>query len=250
MARVEGREDLADYYDRPGVIEDYIEQRFADPVGRLLHENQVARVNGLIAENGVTMALEIAPGPGRITAGVRGLRAGLAVDTSLAMISIATGEVLDTGVPWAFVRGSGFALPLRDGSIPFAFSFRFLRHLRRGERARVLRELRRVLQPGGGFLFDAPNARVERPYRTLVGYDRFPVYDELWTKEALVGELEAAGLRVASMDGNVRHFFTQSLAAKLMARMGMPRAADASVRALEALNVGEPFEWLVLCVSP
>jgi SAM-dependent methyltransferase len=239
--------DLADYYERPDVVHSYIQDRFSDPVGRLLHENQVARLNALIRDAGVETALEIAPGPARLTAEVRGIRAGVALDTSPEMLAAAAGRLRTAEVPWSLIRGSAFAIPLGDSTIPFAYSLRFLRHLREGSRARVLAEVRRVLRPGGTYLFDAPPARVERLDRSLVGYDPFPVYDELWTRQGLVGELERAGFRVDAMEGNVQHFFTQSLLGKLSSRFGVPRMGDASVRALESLNVGEPFEWLVVC---
>lgn len=62
------------------------------------------------------------------------------------------------GLPGAaFVRGSALALPFADGSVGAATFFDVLEHLPVGSEASALRELRRVLRPGGALLLSTPN---------------------------------------------------------------------------------------------
>ena len=70
--------------------------------------------------------------------------------------------------------------------------------------------MRRTLRPGGALVIDAQNRAVSLPHRQRKGLDRYPVFDALYAHEELVGEIEAAGFRLAHTAGLIRHFGLQS----------------------------------------
>jgi demethylmenaquinone methyltransferase/2-methoxy-6-polyprenyl-1,4-benzoquinol methylase len=94
------------------------------------------------------VVVDLATGSGVSTVGLR--RAGrtvVGVDVSLRMLRAAEDDYGGPGWAPRFVCADGFALPLRDGAVgavTIAFGIRNLR-----PRADALREIRRVLKPGG-----------------------------------------------------------------------------------------------------
>lgn len=77
-------------------------------------------------------------------------RAGVevvAVDPSSGMVQEARRQALGTGLPVSVARASADALPLPDGSVDRAMANHVLYHV--PDRVQALRELRRVLKPGG-----------------------------------------------------------------------------------------------------
>lgn len=131
-------------------------------------------------------------GPGHVAAYLadRGARV-LGVDLSPGMLAQAP-----PGLPVA--AGDLLALPLADGALAAAVAFYSLIHLPAGSEVAALRELRRVLAPGGTLL-----AAVH------VG-DEVRHLDEMWGRpvsldfrffpiQALTGWLREAGLRVVAV---------------------------------------------------
>jgi SAM-dependent methyltransferase len=66
----------------------------------------------------------------------------------------------------SLLQGSGFALPFRDGSLPVVYASQVLHIFDAQGRLAVMREVRRVLQPGGRFVFDMKNLATH-PWRYL-----------------------------------------------------------------------------------
>lgn len=71
----------------------------------------------------------------------------IAVDPSPAMVRDAQRQAIGHGLPVHAARAGAEALPLPDGSVDRAMANHVLYHV--PDRARALRELRRVLKPGG-----------------------------------------------------------------------------------------------------
>jgi SAM-dependent methyltransferase len=91
------------------------------------------------------------------------------IDTSEGMLA----QARKNGIAQAFavVRGSAQALPFADGSFDFSYSINVLHHLRsREEQREALREMARVVKPGGLFFIQEINAdnAVFRFYMTVL----------------------------------------------------------------------------------
>ena len=119
-------------------------------VHRKAYETAAARARGL-------RVLDVGCNNGY---GTRALAAEAAsvvgVDVSPALIA----RAIATGVPdnVEFRRVDGGALPFEDGAFDLVTSFQVIEHVE--DTDAFLREIRRVLKPGGGALFTTPNAAV------------------------------------------------------------------------------------------
>ena len=63
--------EIQSAYSGERMAASYVANRFQSELNRLLHERQVAAVNRVMSEARPQHALEIAPGPGRVTRDVR-----------------------------------------------------------------------------------------------------------------------------------------------------------------------------------
>ena len=66
--QVETPADIANYYKKNSVANNYIKKRFTDPINALEHQKQVNVINKIIFETNSKKILEFAPGPARLTA--------------------------------------------------------------------------------------------------------------------------------------------------------------------------------------
>ncbi len=242
MQPVHEREKLKTYYQDEKLAQEYVAKRFRDPRGAVIHREQVDVVNGIIAEHRIANALELAPGPARATREVHGLTRGVAVDASQQMLDIAR-AVVDPAV-WDLRQGDIYDLDLGE-TFPLLFTFRFIRHLKRDQRARVYEVVRRHLDTGGWFVFDAPNVTVELPLRTAHP-EKFPVFDELWQQDELRKELAAEGFTVERLCGSMKWHGIQRVVSKVFS-YGLTGVGTAIVGALDRLPGDEPLEWTVVC---
>ncbi len=130
----------------------------------------------------------------------------LGVDASLPSLRTARRHARASGVRVAYVAGDAARLPLRDGVVDAVVAADVLEHL--DDLGAVLREVTRVLRPGGLLLFDTP-ARSWRTRLTLIwgaellGWipSRAHVYERLLTPPELVGRCAEAGLLVRELRG-------------------------------------------------
>lgn len=240
MALATEREIQQHYSDRATAAA-YVGRRFVSELHRLLHDRQVAAVQRVLDRSGAGDALEIAPGPGRVTRDVRPRGRLVCLEFNESMIEQGRPAC---GPAASWVRGNGFRLPFAE-AFDLVYSFRFIRHFRRADRERLYAEVRRVLRPGGWFVFDAVNERLSRPLR-LAHPEEYPVYDKLYSPGELRDELTAAGFAAVALEPVQKCLKLQSWSQVFLG----PRCGPlnrAVIRTLERLPRRDGLEWVVTC---
>jgi len=238
--------ELQSYYKDRGVVDAYMDRRTAQPLNGVLHERQVGFLNATLAARTPHAVLEIACGPGRLTAAMRGVPFGVAVDASPAMLETAQRRLNGTAGHWEFLRTDAFVLPFRDASFDAAYTLRFVRHFQLADRQRLYSEVRRVLRPRGLFIVDALNRAVSLPHRLKRGLERYKIYDELYQRDEIEAELHNAGFRVVAVEGILRHFNLQQPLNRLR-RVGFGGVAKRLIASLERLPGNNPSTWMLHC---
>lgn len=238
-------------YEDVYVAEGYIKQRFGHAWGKLLHSKQVAAVNRVIEEAQTKNILEIAPGPARLATELKGVRHGLMIDNSAAMLTVAQHRLEAAGIAhlWQLQKGNAFELEKIGQKFSFVFTFRFIRHFRQDERGRLYSSIGHCLEPRGLLLFDVVNKTIrqqidlENPVRPK---DELNVFDETYSSESFADEMRKYGFRVLRCMPILNHFFLQSW---ISHRLGyrLPGFSSALVRSLEVIPSREPLEWIALC---
>lgn len=236
-------EELKSYYQDAQVVESYLQRRTAQPLNGLLHRRQVALLNEIVRSVRPQRVLELACGPGRLTAEIQNVPFGVAVDASLPMLALARRRVARAN--WQFLRSDAFRLPFANEAFELVYSARFVRHFELEDRQRLYAEIRRVLAPKGFFLVDALNFDTSYPARLERGLERYRIYDVLYRPGEAEQELAAAGFRVVRVEGLLRHFPLQRRINRMRFRLG--RLARWLIAALEYLPGNEPQTWMILC---
>jgi ubiquinone/menaquinone biosynthesis C-methylase UbiE len=245
MKPIDQRADLERYYRDRAVIGTYMQRRTAEPLNGVLHRRQVRFLNQVLAAAGLHAVLEIACGPGRLTAEIRRVQLGAAVDTSFGMLKAAVQRLDGEASCWSFLRTDAFALPFRSEVFDAVYTLRFVRHFQLDDRQRLYDEVRRVLRPNGLFIIDALNRDVSHPYRVRRGLEHYKIYDVLYRQGEVEGELRAAGFRVAKMEGILRHASVQRPLNRLRL-LGMDRLAKVLISAVEHFPSRQPSTWMVV----
>ena len=246
MTTIERPDQLRRYYQDQGVATEYMDLRTTQPLNGVLHRRQVAFLNDALARYAPATVLEIACGPGRLTTAMRGVRRGVAVDSSAAMLATALRRMPAADGAWTFLRTDAFVLPFRAEAFDAAYTLRFIRHFHDAERERLYAELRRVLRPHGLFMVDALNRDVSYPYRLKRGLEHYPIYDALYRRDEIVAELRAAGFEVVRIAPMLRHAPLQRALNRLR-RVRLDAVARALIGALEHLPETRPSGWMLLC---
>jgi ubiquinone/menaquinone biosynthesis C-methylase UbiE len=246
MTPIDQPPELQRYYQDRDVAHEYMQRRTRQPLNGVLHGRQIQFLNRVIAERAPARVLEIACGPGRLTTAMRGIRLGVAVDSSPAMLETAQHRLNGQAATWSFLRTDAFVLPFRSESFDAAYTLRFVRHFQLADRQRLYQEVRRVLRPRGLFMIDALNRDVSYPYRVKRGLQRYQIYDVLYRREEIESELQAAGFRVAAVEGIIKHFTVQRVLNRLR-RVKLGRLAAALIASLEHVPGGNPETWMLLC---
>jgi len=242
---IKGSAQIRDAYRDEQVADEYVERRFREPVGALLHARQVAYITRTLTGLKPRRVLELAPGPARLTTDVApacGIRPVL-IDASAQMLATARRRLGAGGTSWPLVQGDAFRLPF--GSVfDCVYTFRLIRHFEQEDRSRLYAEIARVLRPGGTLIFDAVNEDVSAPIRR-----RDPAahkhYDALFRPDALRSELAAVGFSVVELHGVQRRY---PLLAGLQVLVA-PRSRLLARSAMEVVDRtgGAPLEWIVNC---
>lgn len=147
-------------------------------------------------ESGETV-LDLGTGSGyalRALRETRDIGRGIGLDGSLAMARNASEYTDDSAL--GFVGGDFHDLPLRDGAVDHVWSMEAFYYSQ--QPLEVLREVRRVLRPGGTF-FCAVNF-FEESVHTHEWQERIDVEMQLWSHERYRAAFREAGLYVATQD--------------------------------------------------
>jgi ubiquinone/menaquinone biosynthesis C-methylase UbiE len=233
--------DIQSAYTSPDVAQEYIARRFANELHGLLHDRQVAAVQRVMNQTKRQRILEIAPGPGRLTRDLRPTGPLICLEYNEGMIEQGRGACRGKA---AWIRGNGFSLPF-DACFDLVYTFRFIRHFHRADRDRLYAQVRRVLLPGGYFVFDAVNERVSRPLREA-NPSEYPIYDKLYRPEDLRSELADAGLEVVTL-APVQKFLRMQSHSQWLLGPRAPWLNRLVIRGLERLSCRDGLEWIVTC---
>lgn len=233
--------ELQDAYRGEQVASRYVSTRFLCESNRLLHERQVAAAQRLLDAIGSGAALEIAPGPGRITRDVRPRGRLVCLEYNEGMLAEGR-AACSPSVEW--IQGNAFDLPF-GAEFDLVWTFRFIRHFHASDRYRLYDEVRSALRPGGWFLMDAVNETQSLPLRKARPED-YPIHDELYREETLRNELRKAGFDVVDLRPVQKFHRAQHLCDVYVGPRwkGLNRAL---VRGLEALPRRSSLEWIVTC---
>lgn len=243
-----GKNEIRDAYRDPTVAEEYIGRRFLAPLGALLHARQVGVLKKEVRQRTPRRALEIAPGPGRVTTDVLSALPSLTVmDASAQMLAVARRRVMETALPArvAWCQGDAFQLPF-GGVFDLVFTFRLIRHFEQADRQKLYRQIGAVLQPGGTLIMDVVNREVSAPLRAAALPDEYRHFDALLTVPELRQELSECGFQVVALHG-VQHRF--SLLQRLQILLA-PRCwwlARMLLEVVDRSTGGEPLEWIAVC---
>lgn len=182
-------------YQPRDVAREYSRVRFSNATGALLHQREVHWVNRALQNRRPCRVLEIACGPGRLTAELQFEGAGVALDASCEMLAAAREAVKasERSMNWQFLRGDAFRLPFHE-AFDFVVSFRLIRHFVCAERRMLYAEVRSALRPQGVFLMDALNRRGRPGPRLPKPTGGFgDLHDEAYTEVELRRELVESG---------------------------------------------------------
>lgn len=118
--------------------------------------------------------LDLGCGPGMLLAALQGQRTTVGIDVSLEWLVVARRLSLASGVRAHLAAGYAEALPLASGSIGGVCALDVLEHV--GDQAATVREVNRVLMPGGVFAAATPNrfSLASEPHVNLWGVGWLP----------------------------------------------------------------------------
>jgi SAM-dependent methyltransferase len=242
---IKGRQELQKAYQDHEVAREYIARRFETPIGALLHAQQLRAVREVIETHALRRALEIAPGPARLTFDLAPLFTSVTlVDASREMLGEARRRLGQRCANVRLVQGDAFRLPV-SGPFDVVYTFRLLRHFDRSDRIALYRRIAATLAPGGWLLFDAVNARAAGPIRARAKPGELRHFDALLTPDDLVAEVGECGFVIDRLV-NVQ----KRMAALMWCQIYLAPRSTALARVLMRMiqrTGGDPLEWVVVC---
>lgn len=163
---------------------EYDKIRLGNPRGALLSQLDIRLVNSMLQVPADTTLLEIGAGTGRFTLPIleRGYKI-VATDINASLLEGLRAKVADAGVAkrCTIQTENVFELSFEDNSFDYVYSFHVLpRFLTLEDQATAIKEVGRVIKPGGYFLFNYRNSR--SPYNLLY---RGPAASPVEIKRAL-----------------------------------------------------------------
>ena len=243
--QVETPADIANYYKKNSVANNYIKKRFTDPINALEHQKQVSVINKIIFETNSKKILEFAPGPARLTAELE-VENGTSIDISKSMLEIAQKRMKDLGKKWHFRQGDIFKLTLKE-QYDLVFAFRFFLHFKRQERDKIYSKVRESLRDEGFLVMEVMNCKVVKLLRKILGRSKYFVYDEIYTKTEFVKEIELNGFRLLKLYPVLSNFWLQAIISRPLKIIGFRNSAFKLVSFFERNRSKNPYEWVALC---
>ncbi len=241
--------ELKEYYQDKECAEKYLEKRFSFPLGRILHEKQITVINSYIISDNISTILELACGPGRLTADINlsMFEKGIAVDASEEMLNIAQRRLskIDKKGKWSLRKEDIFAMDLKE-KFDLVYTFRFIRHFKRDDRTKIYRVVRKHLKEKGLFIFDVVNKDISLPLRTKEGEDNYPVYDKLFTKKEFVNEMQEEGFGINKMIPVYPYY---NILSKIQIYLGpkIPKLTYQILKFIEFNFKNRNLEWIAVC---
>jgi ubiquinone/menaquinone biosynthesis C-methylase UbiE/uncharacterized protein YbaR (Trm112 family) len=205
---------LADEAEPPalggGGIDPFVQRYISATNGRMYFDliGKLTRypIPDLRAPAGTGAFLDIGCNWGRwcVAAARLGYRA-IGIDPSLRAVLAARRVAAQHGVDASFVVADARHLPLQDGCVQLAHSYSVLQHLAKSHVRQALREVRRVLAPGGRSMVQLPSTLglVSACKIALRGSRRPTAFDvRYWTREELRATFERlVGPSALDVDG-------------------------------------------------
>lgn len=241
-------------YQDKNVAEKYIDNRFKWSWNRLLHESQVRFLNQLIQDKKIESALELAPGPARLTTEITGIKRGKMIEASEEMIEVASRRLKDNNLDhvWDLNVGNAFDLSGIDQTFDLVYTFRFIRHFEEQDRNRLYSEIKSCLAKNGLLVFDVVNKPTRNKIDNIESANRvnnpekLPVYDVTYNKIEFKQEMMSHGFKVLDLYPYINHYFLQSwISYKFDLRI--PKVSNKIVQLLEKIPSSTPLEWIAVC---
>jgi len=247
---ISGHTGIRTAYRDETVAREYVDTRFREPLGAMLHARQVNAIRRAIRDARPSRVLEIAPGPGRLTVELSAAIDGqpvlpVLVEASAQMLAEARRRLGVANGRWRALQGDAFNLPFTS-AFDLVYVFRLIRHFKSSERAALYEQIAKVLRPGGLLLFDAINEAVSAPLRARAPAGEYEHYDALMRADVLESELAEAGLELVSLESVQRGYPVLARIQTLVA----PRSrlvARLAMELTDRLCGGAPLEWIVTC---
>ncbi len=142
------KDTVVAYYDE--IAATYDESRFGNSYGRLIDAEERRILDRLFPADKSEQRLEIACGTGWLTN-----YATHGLDASAEMLARARAQHEDVTFVQAMADDTGFA----DESFDAVYTFHLLMHLEPTVIEGIIREVHRILKPGGRFIFDIPSKK-------------------------------------------------------------------------------------------
>ncbi|OLC50441.1 MAG: hypothetical protein AUI64_03270 [Acidobacteria bacterium 13_1_40CM_2_64_6] len=246
---ISGHAAIRDAYRDETVAREYVDTRFREPLGAMLHARQVGALKRIIRARRPRRILEIAPGPGRLTVDVSSsisphTALPVLVEASAQMLAEARRRLAGSG-GWRALQGDAFNLPFGP-AFELVYVFRLIRHFRSSERVALYRQIAQVLRPGGLLVFDAINETVSAPIRANAQAGEYEHFDALTRPDVLEAELGEAGLELVSLEG-VQHSYPALARIQILVAPRSRLLARLAIELTDRVRGGPPLEWIVTC---
>ncbi len=94
------------------------------------------------------------------------------------------------------ILSSCFISKTTEGHYAFIDGMNYVNHLNYEKRKEIYEKVRNMLEPDGIFMMNGSDAVVGIKIRAVRGWNYFPAYEALWTKNQIIDELERNGFKI------------------------------------------------------
>jgi SAM-dependent methyltransferase len=201
-----GRKDWREFYRREA--RGYEASRYGGRYGGLFKELHLDTLTGFLSSSLPANVLDVAAGTGHVTELLVSLGFNLtSIDLTEEMLVAARDRIREKELKVDFILGNAFTLPFADATFQIVISTRFLHLWPQAQQGALIREMVRVLKPGGILIVDFDNwwhwMILCIPifiYQRVLGRGRVVEehYSELKQTNAII---QAAGVRIMDTRG-------------------------------------------------
>lgn len=143
--------DIEKYYDR--IAKTYDESRFSNTYGQFIHAQETAILKNWLRGTDAAKILDVGCGTGRFLSFAEN-----GLDQSAEMLAVAKAKYPHKNLLVGDAGNTGFA----SAHFSAAFSFHVFMHLDKEKTQDILREMHRILEPGGTLIIDFPSRKRRR----------------------------------------------------------------------------------------